>query len=53
MQPLRWAIIGVGRFGKLHARALTGLPGCEVVAICNRNRQRLAEASQELGIDQT
>jgi UDP-N-acetylglucosamine 3-dehydrogenase len=50
---IRWGIIGVGRFGRVHARALKVIPGCKLVAICQRNEERLASASAELGIDRT
>ena len=53
-EPLiRWGIIGVGRFGRVHARALKVIPGCKLVAICQRNEERLASAAAELGIDRT
>jgi len=51
MGQLRWGIIGIGRFGMVHARALQSLAESELVAICNRNPQRLDAASTELGID--
>jgi predicted dehydrogenase len=47
---IRWAVIGVGRFGRIHARALAGIHGIEVAAICNRNAQKLEEAAAELGV---
>ncbi len=50
MQILRWGIIGIGRFGRLHARAVQSLPELELVAVCNRNPQRLADASAEFGV---
>ncbi len=49
-RTLRWAIIGIGRFGRVHARVLRSLPGSELVAISNRNPERLAEAASEFGI---
>lgn len=45
--PLRWAVIGLGRFGRLHARVLSELPGSILVAGANRNRDRLEEAHRE------
>jgi len=50
---IRWAIIGVGRFGRIHARALQGIRGVEVAAICNRNAEKLAHAASELGVAST
>jgi len=43
-QPIRWGIIGIGRFGRLHARAVQSTYGLELAAICNRNCERLDEA---------
>ena len=51
MEQLRWGIIGIGRFGMVHARAVQSLAGSELVAICNRNRDRLAAAATQLGVD--
>lgn len=47
---LRWGIIGIGRFGRVHARVLRSLPGSELVAVSNRNPERLADAATEFGI---
>ncbi|MBC8350726.1 MAG: Gfo/Idh/MocA family oxidoreductase [Planctomycetes bacterium] len=46
-EPIRWGIIGIGRFGKLHARAVQSIYGLELAGICNRNRERLTEAQAE------
>jgi UDP-N-acetylglucosamine 3-dehydrogenase len=43
-EPIRWGILGIGRFGRLHARAVQSIYGLELAAICNRNRKRLDEA---------
>jgi len=50
--PIRWGIIGAGRFGRIHARALQSLPGVEVVALCSRNAERLTAAAADLGVPQ-
>ena len=50
MQNLRWGIIGVGRFGLIHARVLQSLSGSELVAICNRNQERLDQAAAALDL---
>lgn len=47
-QPIRWGIIGIGRFGRLHARAVQSIYGLELAAICNRNPNRLAEAREAI-----
>lgn len=44
MKSINWAVIGVGRFGKIHATVLDQLPGSELVALANRNEERLGEA---------
>ena len=50
MKPIRWGIIGVGRFGSVHARAISDLYGSELVALANRNPERLALAKAEFGV---
>jgi len=49
MTPLRWAIIGFGRFGMAHARVLQSLPGVELVGVCSRQAGPLAERAAALG----
>ncbi|MDF1858985.1 MAG: Gfo/Idh/MocA family oxidoreductase [Verrucomicrobiales bacterium] len=46
MKSIKWAIIGVGRFGKIHATVLDQLPGSRLVALSNRNEERLEEAGK-------
>ena len=53
MDKVRWAVIGVGRFGTIHARVLSTLPGSELVALCTRSEQRLAEAASEFNVART
>ena len=50
---LRWAILGIGRFGMRHARAVQSLPGLELSAVCNRNPERLAAAAAALQVERT
>ena len=50
MKTIKWAVIGAGRFGKIHARVLSTLPGSELVALSNRNGERLAEAVTEFPV---
>lgn len=50
MKTIRWAVIGAGRFGKIHASVLSTLPGSELVALSNRNGERLAEALREFPV---
>lgn len=51
--PLRWGIIGVGRFGRVHARAIASLPDVELAAICRRDGDKLAEVAAEFGVAKT
>ncbi|MCF6312582.1 MAG: Gfo/Idh/MocA family oxidoreductase [Verrucomicrobiales bacterium] len=53
MKTIKWAVIGVGRFGKIHARVLSSLPGSELIALSNRNQIRLTEAATEFNIQTT
>ncbi len=46
MRNIRWGVIGVARFGTIHARVIQALPGCELGAICNHNPSRLQEAAE-------
>lgn len=46
-EPIRWGIIGIGRFGRLHAKAVQSIYGLELAAICNRNAERLHAANTE------
>ncbi|MCP4169310.1 MAG: Gfo/Idh/MocA family oxidoreductase [Fuerstiella sp.] len=45
MKTIRWGIIGLGRFGTIHAETLRSLPGSELVAVCNHDERRLQQAS--------
>ena len=46
---LRIAVIGVGHLGKHHARILSSLPGVELVAVVDTNRERAAEIAAASG----
>ena len=46
---LRIAVIGVGYLGKHHARILSTLPGAELVAVVDKNRQRAEEVAATTG----
>ena len=51
MKLIRWGIIGVGRFGSVHARAISDLYGSELAALANRNPEKLALAKAEFGVE--
>ncbi len=53
METVNWAVIGVGRFGKIHARVLSTLPGGSLVGLANRNEARLKEAIAEFPVEFT
>ena len=42
--PLRIAVVGCGPIGLLHARAIAGSPRAALVALCDRDAERLARA---------
>ena len=45
---IKCGVIGMGRFGNLHARTLAALDGVELVAIVARRQESLEAASEEL-----
>lgn len=53
VKPTRWGVIGVGRFGSVHARTLAGLPDTQLVALCGRRPDTLAQLAAELGVPWT
>lgn len=40
MQEIRFAIIGAGNIGKVHAQAIHVIPGARVSVVCNRGEER-------------
>lgn len=47
---LRWGIIGAGRFGRIHAKAVRSLYGIELVALSNRSPERLDQAVSDFQV---
>lgn len=47
-QPVRVGVIGLGRFGRLHALTLAGLPEAELVAVVARRQESLDRLRDEL-----
>jgi len=45
---IKCGVIGMGRFGNLHARTLAALDGVELVAIVARRQESLEAASEQL-----
>lgn len=48
---VRVAVIGVGHFGRLHARKLANMPGVNLVAIADADGARAESLAEELGVD--
>lgn len=53
LPPLRAALIGCGFFAGNHLHAWRQLEGVEIVALCDADPQRLAEAAARFGIART
>jgi UDP-N-acetylglucosamine 3-dehydrogenase len=47
MRAIRWGVIGIGRFGAVHARVLSALPGVELAAVCRRDEVLCRRAAAE------
>ena len=50
MDSLRTAIVGCGKIGHTHARALSQLARSNFVAVCDREPQRAQQFSQQYGV---
>jgi predicted dehydrogenase len=48
--PIRLAVVGVGHFGRHHARVTASLPGVKLVGIHDRNPERASEVAREFGL---
>lgn len=46
---MRTAVIGAGHMGRHHARIYSELPGSELVAVCDVDEKRAAEAARDRG----
>ena len=53
MKPLNWSIIGLGRFGRIHADTLRGMPGIQLDWACSRNAELLNHHATELDLTKT
>jgi predicted dehydrogenase len=47
-RPVRVGIVGLGRFGRLHALTAAGLPEAELVALVARRQESLDKLAAEL-----
>ena len=50
MKNLRFAVIGAGGFGRHHVRILSTMPGVDLVAVCDRDPDRLQAAREQHGV---
>lgn len=50
MKPLRFAVIGTGFWSNFQIAAWKELEGIELVAVCNRTRQRAEEIATKFGV---
>lgn len=51
MDEVRVGVVGLGRFGRLHVRTLSEMPGCDVVALCDVDAAALEQCGEEYGVD--
>ena len=49
MAKKRFALVGAGLFGEVHARAYSTHAGAEIAAICDLNGERAAEVASKYG----
>ena len=50
MKEVKVGVVGLGRFGRLHARILSELPGCRVDALCETDESTLKKCGEEYGV---
>lgn len=51
-RTVRVGLVGLGRFGKLHAAVLAGLPGARLAAICDPDVRELDRIGDRYGVSQ-
>lgn len=51
MREVRVGVVGLGRFGRLHARVLSELPGCRLGALCEVDGDVLENCGREYGVE--
>src|SRR5919202_1708245 len=52
MKEVKVGVVGMGRFGRLHARILSELPGCRVSALCEVDESALERCGREYGVEE-
>ena len=50
MSELKVGIVGCGKIAEFHAKALLKIPGCKLVAACNRTEGKLAKFTERYHI---
>lgn len=50
VQPLRTAVIGLGKVGDLHARAIVASEHATLIAVCDNDRERREAAARRFGV---
>jgi len=50
MSKLRVGVVGIGHLGSIHAKIYKEIPDCELVAVCDIEKNRLTEISSSLGV---
>jgi predicted dehydrogenase len=50
MQPLKIGVVGTGHLGSIHAKIYKETAQCDLVALCDVDKNRLDELSQTLGV---
>jgi predicted dehydrogenase len=53
IQPLNWSIIGLGRFGKIHAETVSEIAGVHLHSACSRNAKTLQSHASDLQLANT
>ena len=51
MKEVKVGVVGLGRFGRLHTRTLSELPGCRVCALCEIDKPTLEGCGKEYGVE--
>jgi predicted dehydrogenase len=51
VSEIKVGVVGLGRFGRLHARVLSELPGCRLAALCDVDGEVLGRCGQEYGVE--
>jgi predicted dehydrogenase len=51
VKEIKVGVVGLGRFGRLHARVLSELPGCRLAALCDVDGEILERYGQEYGVE--